>query len=297
MADGPVNTFEGAAVTRAAHARFERDPVFDDTWAIKLISSRNRWKVRIPPLYRRLERGRAGGSRMATTGMSCLRLADELVERAVADGIHQYVVLSAGLDSFGVRRRDLSPPLRVFELDHPDAQAVKRQRVRRAVRRWPESLELVPIDFETTAIPAALGASTFDPAQPAVASWLNSIPYITEAATIATLEGLATVLAPGSRVVFNYPPKVRLTAEQERFIAQVRASVARMGEPFRSAYVPDRMVAIVEGAGFKIDEHLTEQDLADRYLSGRGEGTALPVPARVIVATRVGGDQTEGAGR
>ena len=64
--------------------------------------------------------------------ISNLRLAEELVEQGLAAGTDQYLLLGAGLDSFGVRRSDLADRLRVFELDHPVPQGVKRDRILRA---------------------------------------------------------------------------------------------------------------------------------------------------------------------
>jgi O-methyltransferase involved in polyketide biosynthesis len=51
-------------------------------------------------------------------------LSEEVVERAVADGVRQYVILGAGLDSFAYRRSDVLDRVRVFEVDHPASQAV-----------------------------------------------------------------------------------------------------------------------------------------------------------------------------
>jgi methyltransferase (TIGR00027 family) len=287
MTKGPVSTFEGAAARRAAHRRYERPPVFDDTWAIRLLSPRSRWIVRIPALYRRFrvpkQRASDGYFALALAGF---RLTDDLVAAAVARGVHQYLILGAGLDSFALRRSDLRPPLRVYELDHPAPQAMKRERVKRALRSWPDGLELVPIDFETTTIDQALATSTFDPGQPSVASWLNSIAYLTEKATVGSLEGLAGVLAPGSQLIFNYPPAVELTAEQEARRNALRASVASKGEPFRDVYEPARMVAIVEDCGFVVEEHFTEADLATRFYTGRSVGPYPTMPGRVLIVRR-----------
>ena len=50
---GPSSTFNGAAVRRAVHVRYERPPVLDDVGAFKLIDRKSRLLVRIPPLYRK----------------------------------------------------------------------------------------------------------------------------------------------------------------------------------------------------------------------------------------------------
>ena len=47
------------------------------------------------------------------------RYAELAVEAAFQNGIRQYAIVGAGLDSFALRRTDLVPPLRVFEIDRP----------------------------------------------------------------------------------------------------------------------------------------------------------------------------------
>ena len=51
------------------------------------------------------------------------RLAEDVVERAVAAGIRQYAILGAGLDSLAYRRPELLERLRVFEVDHQIGRA------------------------------------------------------------------------------------------------------------------------------------------------------------------------------
>jgi methyltransferase (TIGR00027 family) len=286
MPKGPVSTCEGAAARRAYHALYERPPVFDDSWAIKMVGARTRWSLRIPAIYRRRarERVRSGRDNIVAFALGSFRLTDAVVEEAGAEGVSQYLILSAGLDSFALRRSDL--PVRVYELDHPAAQAMKRSRVLRAAGSWPPNLELVPIDFEVTSIGEALKASTFEPSEPAVASWLNSIPYLTREATAASLGGLSQVLAPSSRLVFNYPPQVQLNPAQEKALSSLRASVDRIGEPFRATYLPEDMSTLVESLGFVIELHLTEDDMRDRYFQHRTSGPMPTLPGRLIVARR-----------
>lgn len=286
MADGPVSTCEGAAARRAAHARFERPPVFDDTWAFRLLEPRTQWSLRLPFLYRRrlAAKRRDGTDDIVAFALAAFRRTDELVEEACAAGIDQYVVLSAGFDSFALRRGDL--PVTVFEVDHPEPQAVKRARVERATRTWPAHLVLVPVDFETTSIDEALRASSFDVRRPAVASWLNSINYLTKDATAATFAALGRVLAPRSRLVFNYPARVALTDAQKAALAKLRATVAKAGEPFRATYEEDEMLGMIDRAGFTVDEHLTEADVATRWFAGRTDGPRPTLPGRMVVATR-----------
>ncbi|MEO5841838.1 MAG: class I SAM-dependent methyltransferase [Acidimicrobiales bacterium] len=286
--EGPSSTFNGAAVRRAVHVRYERPPVLDDDWALRLIDRKSRLLVRVPPLYRKyLAPQQLRSKSLFAYSISNLRLAEELVEQGVASGRNQYLLLGAGLDSFGVRRDDLADRLRVYELDHPVAQAVKRQRIMRARGSVPAHLELVPIDFETTTIAEALAASGHDAGQPSTVSWLNTIAYLTVDATTASLRGLGQVSAPDSRLIFNYPPNTPASPDGEADLAAVRASVARKGEPFRSAYDPHDMERHVADAGFVVEQHLTETDLDQRFFAGRTDDLRPTLPARTIVARRV----------
>ena len=273
---------------RAVHVRYERPPVLDDDWAMKLIDRKSRLFVRIPPLYRKfLAPQQVRSKSLFAYSISNLRLAEELVEDALANGTDQYLLLGAGLDSFGVRRSDLADRLRVFELDHPIPQAVKRERIIRARGSIPHNLELVPIDFEKTTIAEALSSSSHDATKPSTMSWLNTIAYLTVDATVASLRGLGEVGAPGSRLIFNYPPNAPLTLEAQAALNAVRESVARKGEPFRATYEPEDMEQHVITAGFIVEQHLTEADLDRRFFTNRADDLRPTLPARTIIARRV----------
>jgi hypothetical protein len=87
------------------------------------------------------------------------RLAEDVVERAVAAGIRQYAILGAGLDSFAYRRPDLLGRLRVFEVDHPASQAWKRERLAELGVDLPANLVFAAVDFETQTLSDGLVAA------------------------------------------------------------------------------------------------------------------------------------------
>jgi methyltransferase (TIGR00027 family) len=143
-----------------------------------------------------------------------LRYAEDEVERCVRDGVDQYVILGAGFDTFALRRGDLCDRLRVYEVDHPDVQALKRERIAQADATPDAMPTFVPVDFESTSLTDGLTATAFDPKRPSVFAWMNTIPYLTASATEATLREVVALTAPASRLVLNYSCDVPLTAEQ-----------------------------------------------------------------------------------
>ena len=86
-------------------------------------------------------------------GVGSLRYAEDEVERCVERGIDQYVILGAGFDTFTLRRADMVGRLRVFEVDFPDVQALKRERIRAAKQRPASMPTFVPCLLSTSPSP------------------------------------------------------------------------------------------------------------------------------------------------
>src|SRR3954454_15867114 len=105
------------------------------------------------------------------------RFAEDVVAEAVASGVRQVIVLGAGLDTLAYRR-PLPPQVRVFEVDHPDTQAWKRQRLAAVGVPEPDHVTFVAVDLETEDLTAALrDAGVRDDGS--VVLWLGVLPYLT----------------------------------------------------------------------------------------------------------------------
>lgn len=74
------------------------------------------------------------------------RFAEDELAAAVQQGVRQYVVLGAGLDTFAYRNP--FPGLRVFEVDFPATQEWKRSLLAAAGIPTPANVTFVALDFE-----------------------------------------------------------------------------------------------------------------------------------------------------
>ena len=74
------------------------------------------------------------------------RYVEDQLARLVAQGVTQYVVLGAGLDTFAYRNP--FPSLHVLEVDFPATQQWKQQMLAEAQIAPPANLTFVPVDFE-----------------------------------------------------------------------------------------------------------------------------------------------------
>jgi methyltransferase (TIGR00027 family) len=277
---GPDQTAVRTALWRAVHVQVDAAPhVLADEVGLKLANPDPGWRQRpdMDPVF-------TSGFRASIVARA--RFIEDLVTAQADAGVGQYILLGAGLDTFVQRRPEFAERLRVFEVDQPDPQAWKRQRLIDAGYGVPDWLRLVPVDFEAGASwwNLLIGAG-FSPASPAVAVSTGVSMYLTKEANEATLRQLAA-LASGSTVAMTFMLPVELIDERDRpgmLMAQNGARAS--GTPFISFFTPDEMLQLAREAGFKSVSHVSGNTLNDRYFSGRSDGLRVSTGEDFLVAT------------
>ena len=113
---------------------------------------------------------------------------------------------------------------------------------------------------------------------PAFFSWLGTTYYLTRDAVRDTLDRIAAVAAPGTRVALDYKyPRHLVPADGLLFADKLDQFVAKRGEPMLSMFTPDELNAELCRAGFTEIDHVSPEQQAQRYLEDRGDMTA-PAP-------------------
>jgi methyltransferase (TIGR00027 family) len=280
-----LGTAEGAVMGRATHTLHAENPVLNDTWAVELLGSRSQAEARDPEREPRLRAETGFDFRMIlAVGIGSLRYAEDEVDRCMARGIGQYVIMGAGFDTFALRRADAVDRLRVYEVDFPDVQALKRERIESAALEPAALPTFVPVDFERMSLREGLDASTFDRSEPSVWSWMNTVPYLTNEATESTLREVSRLMAPGSRLTLNYQAIVPLSQAQIDYLKTISDVTQQGGEPWQSQWAPEDFEAMLGDCGLRTLEHATEADLNRRYFADRNDGMYAAVPSRLITA-------------
>ncbi len=211
------------------------------------------------------------------------RYAEDNLRRAVDNGMRQYVLLGAGLDTFAYRNP--FPGLRVFEVDHPATQAWKRELLRKGGIAIPEGLTFAPVDFESQSLSAQLQAAGFDFDAPAFFAWLGVVPYLTIDAFRATL-GFVAGRPAGSGVTLDYgQPRDALPFLERLAHDALAARVERAGEPFRLFFTPESVAR--ELSAFREIEDIGSTEINARYFSGRRDKLGMKGTAgRLLCAWR-----------
>jgi methyltransferase (TIGR00027 family) len=258
-------TAHRVAIRRAAHQLLDHPRVLDDPLALRIIGSEAAETLRSDPKEDHAF-SRAFRAFMAARS----RYAEDELARAVEQGMTQYVVLGAGLDTFACRNPH--PGLRVFEVDHPATQAWKREQLHAASIVIPASLTFVPIDFEQQTLATGLEQSGFNASSAAFFSWLGVTPYLTREACMTTLSYIAK-MPTDSGVVFDFAvdPKL-LNAGQRQALDALSKRVARYGEPFQLFFDPPKLQDELKAVGFHRTEFLQGKELNARYFKDRNDG-------------------------
>jgi len=257
-------TADRVAERRAAHQVRDRPLVFEDPLALRIIHPEVARALREhPPAF---ETSPVGPYLRAFFAMRS-RFAEDELRVAVGCGVRQYVVLGAGFDTFAYRNP--FPELRVFEVDHPDTQAIKRQRLAGGGIEIPSSMTFVSIDFSTTALDEALRDAGFDASSPAFFSWLGVVPYLERPDIDKTLAYIASLPSP-TTVVFDYAvPSSTLGWTGRVIFSQMAKRVAAIGEPWKTFFEPTVLVADLQRLGFTTAEDFDGDTLNARYFAGR----------------------------
>jgi methyltransferase (TIGR00027 family) len=197
--EGPSQTACTAAAARAAHLIVDdAPPIFTDELAAAILGDQADHLIGFH---------RAHGTHpvlsAARAQVTCRsRYTEDCLARRVRAGVTQYVILGAGLDSFGYRSA-LAGQVRVFEVDHPATQRWKRQQLAAARIAIPGSVTFVPADLETGSLAACLIRCGFDHRGQVLVSWLGVTMYLSRQAIGQTLAVIGD-FAPGTELIADY---------------------------------------------------------------------------------------------
>ena len=220
----PSRTALGAAMYRAAHQLVDHPVVFKDPLALPIIGHEAEKALR------------AGRERWTTVEASSMRAfiaarsryTEDCFVEAFKQGVRQYVVLGAGLDTFAYRMQ--FEGVRVFEVDHPATQVWKRECLTRAAIAVPGGVAFAPVDFEQETILEGLLRVPFDSSQPAFFAWLGVTPYLELDALERTLSIISSHMKRDTEILFDFAAPRSATSAQKEFARNsCRPSSGRRG--------------------------------------------------------------------
>ena len=216
------------------------------------------------------------------------RFIDDVLERAVASGATQVLILGAGFDSHAYRCQDLLRDVSVFEVDRAVTQTWKQQRVNEVLGGPPENLTYVPVDFQTESLHDVLASHGYDFGQRTCVIMEGLTMYLSEESLRQTFD-LVAAHPPGSSIVFDFVSSALVGMlkhiDVAHLPAQARQSVEDFlhltrDEPWKFGFPFGKEREYLDVFGIEMNEILTigGKDAARRFLT-RADGTELGADA------------------
>jgi methyltransferase (TIGR00027 family) len=255
---GPSKTALISASHRALHQSLDGGEIFQDPFAASILG---------PDAKPFLEQGRDDPFRqywaLHFAGRS--RFAEDAAEAALDKGVKQIVILGAGYDTYACRCK-AKPDTRIFEVDQPQTQLRKLERLARVGMHIPQSLIFVSVDFEHEALADNLVEAGFDPALPSFFIWLGVTYYLSKESVAATLRYIGSL--PAAEIVLDYinPLPEDLSPEAKAIIESMSRRIADLGEPIRTRLDTEALHADMKKSGLYVLEDLAPSDIFNRFL-------------------------------
>ncbi|MDY5219306.1 MAG: class I SAM-dependent methyltransferase, partial [Eubacteriales bacterium] len=273
--EGIGMTARVSAFARSQHAR-SRDCVYCDPLAEKLLTQQEMQEIAssmtqgigffCPGFQGTPEEGLRWivEHQLAPSPLGRAAFAESALEQS---GAQQYLILAAGLDSFGLRQPGWARGMEIFEVDLPGPSADKQRRIEAARLIAPENLHFLAADLaDPTAMDALRTHSVFDGEKRSFCSLLGIVYYLKQQDFSALLRHIVKVLPAGSRVAMDYPAR-DASAQFERQSALARGA----GEAMHAAYTRQEMEKLLQGAGFRVEKDLNPAEITETYFAPYNE--------------------------
>jgi methyltransferase (TIGR00027 family) len=213
---------------------------------------------------------------------------DHIVELALRDNLPQIVFLGAGYDSRPYRFQDLIQATRIFELDAQPTQQRKQELLHQASIPIPEHLAFVPINFNTDDLQEVLVRAGYNRNQKTLFVWEGVTYYLSPQAVDDILSFIRSNSPLGSSICFDYAAlSPEALSEDSAKKLRERLKSDHPAEPTRFGIREGELESFLSERGYHIIEHLTPQEMEQKYLTLRDGSSAGMLPAlfRLVHAT------------
>lgn len=198
-----------------------------------------------------------------------VRYFDDFVRAAVDEELRQLVILGAGYDTRAYRIEGLKEKVRVFEVDHPDTQSVKIEKVKEIFGSLPDHIIYVPVDFETDNFGEKLAVQGYDRSLKTLFLLEGLIMYIPPEAVDETLSFIAKNSGKGSAILFDYYPESVVDGTYEMEVGKnIRNYTKQQGEPLQFGIKEEMVEAFLIERGFSGVKNVTAEEYKEMYFQG-----------------------------
>ena len=284
---------------RAYHSLLGKNKIFDDYLAYDIIGKEEYDKIgellkgqaeaaRHFPVYgfESLQAFDDTNRYFSPVALSRIAFAELALERfARRHSACQYIICGAGLDTFAFRNSDEA--VQIFELDHPDTQAYKLQRIHELRWEIPPNVHYSAIDFEEDDLVRTLLHDGFRRSIPTFFSLLGVSYYLSKRAFRELVSSVSALSIPSSQFVLDFPDE-NTFEDTASAMGRLAALTKQLGEPMGKGFSLQEMRDILSAEGFVIRTHESPEDIQRHFFAGRTDHQQAAKHIHLLLAEKQG---------
>jgi methyltransferase (TIGR00027 family) len=201
-----------------------------------------------------------------------------MVRAAAGEGLEQLVIMGAGYDTRAYRIAELAGKVRVFEIDHPDTQIVKKEKIREIFGTVPDYVTYVAVDFETQDLGSRLVESGYSPAKKTLFLMEGLLMYLPVEAINQMLAFIAQNSGQGSAILFDCSARAAPGGPGPDVQKAMGEHTASNGEPIRFTIPPEGIVAFLAHRNFSRVRTVGWKEYREMYFTGKNRDRVLYRP-------------------
>lgn len=196
----------------------------------------------------------------------------------------QYIICGAGMDTFAFRNEN--PGIRVFEVDHPDTQRYKLEKIKKLEWIIPKNVRYVPVDFSKGDIVFALRTAGFSSKLPSFFTILGVTYYLTFPVFEDTIRKISYLSGAGDEIVFDFPDETTFSAKSAPRVRRLSEITSKLGEKMLHGYSAKEIQSVLKRQSFQIAVHKTPDKIQSDYFKNRTDGQCAFENIHFIAAKR-----------
>lgn len=211
-----------------------------------------------------------------------VRYFDDFVKKFIDEGLEQLVILGAGYDTRAYRIEGLRGKVKVFEVDHPETQSVKIEKIKDIFGSLLDHVEYVSVDFENEDFSHRLLEHGYERSLKTVFIMEGLIYYLPPKTVDEMLCFIAKNSGFGSAIIFDYVYEssidrtngicgVQCTACDQIALMDAKKGMAQQGEPYKFGVKDGMLETFIVQSGFSQVCDVTTEDYKKIYFQGINE--------------------------
>jgi len=200
-----------------------------------------------------------------------VRYFDDMVKKSIDEELEQLVIIGAGYDTRAYRIKGLKDRVLVFEVDYPDTQAVKMEKIKEIFGRLPDHVLYVPVDLATEDLGQRLLEKGYDRSKKTLFLMEGLVMYISPTVVDDLLTFIVENSGIDSAIVFDYflQSVIDGTSDTEK---NIRNFLKQVGEPMQFGLEAGAVEEFLTERGFSHVQNVTSEDYKKAYFRGANEG-------------------------